>query len=38
MEKTPRLYSELMELFGQPGQGRDLRHLQTLAWMGVGLI
>jgi hypothetical protein len=38
MEKTPRLYSELMELFGQPGQWRDLRHLQTLVWMVVGLI
>jgi hypothetical protein len=38
MEKTPRLYSELVELFGQPGQWRDLRHLQTLAWMVVGLI
>jgi hypothetical protein len=38
MEKTPRLYSELLELFGQPGQWRDLRHLQTLAWMVVGLI
>ena len=38
MEKSPRLYSELMELCGQPGQWRDLRHLQTLAWMVVGLI
>jgi hypothetical protein len=38
MEKTPRLYSELVELFGQPGQWRDVRHLQTLAWMVVGLI
>ena len=38
MEKTPRLYSELVELFGQPGQWRDLRHLQTVAWMVVGLI
>jgi hypothetical protein len=38
MEKTPRLYSELMELCGQPGQWRDVRHLQTLAWMVVGLI
>ena len=38
MEKVPRLYSELMELCGQPGQWRDVRHLQTLAWMVVGLI
>jgi hypothetical protein len=27
-----------MALCGQPGQWRDLRHLQTLAWMVVGLI
>ena len=38
MEKPPRLYSELVELCGQPGQWRDVRHLQTLAWMVVGLI
>ena len=38
MEKTPQLYSELVELCGQPGQWRDVRHLQTLAWMVVGLI
>jgi hypothetical protein len=38
MENSPRLYSELMALLGQPGQWRDLRHLQTLAWMVVGLI
>jgi hypothetical protein len=38
MEKSPRLYSELLELCGQPGQWRDVRHLQTLAWMVVGLI
>jgi hypothetical protein len=38
MEKSPRLYSELMELYGQPRQWRDVRHLQTLAWMVVGLI
>jgi len=38
MEKTPQGQSELMELFGQPGQWRDVRHLQTLAWMVVGLI
>ena len=38
MEKSPRLYSELVELCGQPGQWRDVRHGQTLAWMVVGLI
>src|SRR5215510_3062233 len=38
MEKSPRLYSELVELCGQPGQWRDVRHLQTLAWMVGGLI
>src|SRR5215471_17046601 len=38
MENSPRLYSELVALCGQPGQWRDVRHLQTLAWMVVGLI
>jgi Transposase DDE domain len=38
MEKSPRLYSELLELCGQPGQWRDVRHGQTLAWMVSGLI
>ena len=38
MENPPRLYSELVELGGQPGQWRDRRHLQTLAGMVVGLI
>ena len=38
MEKSPRLYSELLELCGQPGQWRDVRHGQTLAWMVGGLI
>jgi len=38
MEKPPRLYSELVTLCGQPGQWRDVRHVQTLAWMVVGLI
>jgi hypothetical protein len=38
MEKAPQLHSELVELLGQPGQWRDRRHLQTLAWMVVGLI
>jgi hypothetical protein len=38
MENTPRLYSGLVELLGQPGQWRDVRHLHTLGWMVVGLI
>jgi len=38
MEKSPRLYSELMALCGQPGQWCDVRHVQTFAWMVVGLI
>jgi hypothetical protein len=38
MENPPRLYSELVELYGQPGQWRDVRQVQTLAWMVVGLI
>jgi len=38
MENSPRLYSELVALCGQPGQWCDVRHLQTLAWMVVGLI
>jgi hypothetical protein len=38
MENSPRLYSELVTLCGQPGQWRDVRHLQTLAWMVAGLI
>jgi hypothetical protein len=38
MENSPRLYSELATLCGQAGQWRDVRHLQTLAWMVVGLI
>ena len=38
MEKSPRLYSELVQLCGQPGHWRDVRHLQTLAWMVGGLI
>src|SRR5262245_36490724 len=36
MEKSPRLYSELVALGGQPGQWCDVRHLQTFAWMVVG--
>jgi len=38
MENSPRLYSELVALCGQPGQWCDVRHLQTLVWMVVGLI
>ena len=38
MEKSPRLYSELMALLGQPGHWRDVRHGQTFAWMVGGLI
>ena len=38
MENSPRLSSELVEVCGQPGQWRDVRHVQTLAWMVVGLI
>lgn len=38
MENTPRLYSGLVELLGQGGRWRDVRHLYTLAWMVVGLI
>lgn len=38
MENPLRLYSELVALCGQPGQWHDVRHLQTMAWMVVGLI
>jgi Transposase DDE domain len=38
MENTPRLYCELVELVGQHGKWRDVRHLYTLVWMVVGLI
>jgi len=38
MEDTPRLYSELVALVGQPSQWRDVRHLYTLAGMVVGRI
>jgi DDE family transposase len=39
MEKSPRLYRELVALLcRQPGQWKDVRHLQTMAWMVVGLI
>lgn len=38
MENSPRLDSELREFCGHPGQGREVRQVQTLAWMVVGLI
>src|ERR1044071_211298 len=38
MENPLRLDSELVALCGQPGQWHDVRHLQTMAWMVVGLI
>jgi hypothetical protein len=38
MENTPHLYSEIVELLGQPGHWRDVRPLYTLVWMVVGLI
>jgi hypothetical protein len=38
MENTPRLYCELVELVGQHGKWRDVRHVYTLGWMVVGLI
>jgi hypothetical protein len=38
MENSPRLYSELVALWGQPGHWSEVRHWQTLAWMVSGLI
>jgi hypothetical protein len=38
MENSPRLSSEVATLWGQAGQWRDVRHLQTLAWRVVGLM
>src|SRR5215471_19464228 len=38
MENPPRLYDTLVQVLGQHTNGRDLRHLKTLAWMMVGLI
>jgi len=38
MESTPRLYNTLVALLGQHAAWKDVRHLQTLAWMMVGLI
>lgn len=38
MENTPRLYDTLVAVLSQHRNWLDLRHLQTLAWMMVGLI
>jgi hypothetical protein len=38
MENTPRLYDTLVMILSQHRNWLDLRHLQTLAWMMVGLI
>lgn len=38
MENTPRLYDTLVTVLCQHRDWLDLRHLQTLAWMMVGLI
>lgn len=38
MENTPRLYDELLKVIGQHSKWLDLRHLQTLVWMVVGLL
>ena len=35
---TTRLYDTLFSLFGQQAPWKDVRHLQTLIWMLVGLI
>jgi hypothetical protein len=38
MENTPRLYDTLVTVLSQHRNWLDRRHLQTLAWMMVGLI
>ena len=38
MENTPHLYDTLLQVLGQHPKWVDRRHLQTLAWMMVGLI
>ena len=38
MENTPRLYCELVALFGQSSPWCDVRHLYTFTWLVVGLI
>lgn len=38
MENTPRLYDTLIDVLSQHRNWLDRRHLQTLAWMMVGLL
>jgi len=38
MAKTSHIYNELRKLLGQSEHWADIRHLQTLIWMVVGLI
>ncbi len=38
MESTTRLYDTLVEMLGHQVPWKDRRHLQTLAWMMVGVI
>ena len=38
MKNTPDLYDTLIQILGQHAHWLDKRHLQTLAWMLVGLI
>ena len=38
MENTPHLYNTLVYVLSQHPKWLDQRHLQTLAWMMVGLI
>lgn len=38
MENTPGLYDTLNQMLNQPQQWLDVRHMETLAWMMVGLI
>jgi len=38
VENTSRLYETLVSVLRQPQQWLDLRHIQTLAWMMVGLM
>ena len=38
MENTPHLYDMLVQVLSQQAEWLDQRHLQTLAWMMVGLI
>lgn len=38
MANTPHLYHTLMQVLGHHPKWVDRRHLQTLAWMMVGLL